>query len=117
MSKNFHAVIAESGFPEDGKYVTKIGGWHVLIAKVDDGYHAVNDLCPHAASRLSTGRIRRGAVMCPLHGARFDLATGSCIGGAYAALRKFPLRISAGIIEVAVPDAAPSMADLPTTIG
>jgi anthranilate 1,2-dioxygenase ferredoxin component len=117
MSAVFHAAIAEAAFPEEGKFATQIAGWHVLIAKVEDAYHAVNDRCTHAASMLSTGRIRRGAVMCPLHGARFDLATGTCIGGAYAALRKFPLRITDGIIEVGVPSSVPSIADLPVHIG
>jgi anthranilate 1,2-dioxygenase ferredoxin component len=117
MTEAFHAAIAQADFPEDGKFAAQIGGWHVLIAKVEDVYHAVNDRCPHAASMLSTGRIRRGAVMCPLHGARFDLATGGCIGGAYPSLRSFPLRIEAGMIEVAVPTAVPGMADLPVKLG
>jgi anthranilate 1,2-dioxygenase ferredoxin component len=55
--------------------------------------------------------------MCPLHGARFDLVTGTCIGGVYSALRKFPLRIEDGMIEVAVPSTAPGMADLPVKTG
>ncbi len=113
----FNAAIAEADFPEDGKFAAKISGWHVLIAKVEGSYHAVNDRCTHAASPLSTGRIRRGAVMCPLHGARFDLATGTCIGGVYSPLRSFPLRIEAGMIEVAVPATAPGTADLPVQLG
>jgi anthranilate 1,2-dioxygenase ferredoxin component len=116
MNETWHKVIAESDFPEDGKLATRLGGWHVLIAKTEDGFQALNDRCTHAASRLSTGRIRRGAVMCPLHGARFDLATGKCIGGAYRDLRAFPLRIEAGTIAVAVPNAVPGMEDLPILV-
>jgi anthranilate 1,2-dioxygenase ferredoxin component len=116
VSETYHAVIAETDFPEDGKYSARIAGWHVLIAKVEGVYHAVNDRCTHAASALSGGRIRRGSVMCPLHGARFDIATGTCIGGAYRALRLFPLRIEDGQISVAVPDTMPGMEDLPITV-
>jgi anthranilate 1,2-dioxygenase ferredoxin component len=117
VSDHFHPVMAQADFPEEGKFAARIGGWHVLIAKIEGAYHAVNDRCPHAAAMLSTGRIRRGAVMCPLHGARFDLATGGCIGGAYPALRTFALRIEDGIIEVAVPTILPSMAEIPVKIG
>jgi anthranilate 1,2-dioxygenase ferredoxin component len=113
LTEIFHPVIAESAFPEDGKFAAKIAGWHVLVCKIEGEYHAVNDRCTHAASLLSTGRLRRGAVMCPLHGARFDVASGQCLGGDYRPLRKFPLRITGGQIEVAVPDAAPGMEDLP----
>ena len=85
----------------------------MLVGKSDDGFHAVNDRCTHQAALLSTGRIRRGAVMCPLHGARFEMETGRCLGGAYRDLRTFALRIENGVIEVCVPDAAPGMDELP----
>ena len=51
--------------------------------------------------------------MCPLHGARFELASGRCMGGAYKDLRTFPVRVVDGQVEVAVPDAKPGMEELP----
>ena len=117
MSETWHTVIAESEFPAEGKLAAKIGAWYVLVGKTDDGYHAVNDRCTHQAALVSTGRIRRGAVMCPLHGARFELATGRCLGGTYKDLRTFPLRIENGTIEVSLPDEAPGMDELPVVTG
>mgnify|MGYP000494029417 FL=1 len=116
MTETWHSLIAEDRFPEDGKIAAKLGGWYVLVARTDDGFSALNDRCTHQASLLSGGRIRRGAVMCPLHGARFDIVNGHCIGGAYKDLRMFPLRITDGMIEVAVPDAAPGMEELPVLV-
>jgi 3-phenylpropionate/trans-cinnamate dioxygenase ferredoxin subunit len=113
MSESWHSAVAEAEFPEEGKATAILNGWHVLIAKTDDGYHAVNDRCTHAASHLSGGRIRRGAVMCPLHGARFELSTGKCIGGTYRNVRTFPIRVIDGMIEVGVPEAKPQNEDLP----
>lgn len=113
MSDTWYPVIAEAEFPEDGKTTAIVNGWYVLVGKTDTGFHAVNDRCTHAASFLSTGRIRRGAVMCPLHGARFELASGRCMGGAYRDLRTFPLRVNDGVIEVAVPAEPPAMEEIP----
>jgi 3-phenylpropionate/trans-cinnamate dioxygenase ferredoxin subunit len=113
MSETWHPLIAESDFPDDGKLAAKVAGWYVLVARTDDGFTALNDRCTHQAALLSGGRIRRGAVMCPLHGARFDVATGRCIGAAYRDLRIFPLRIADGMIEVAVPDTPPGIDELP----
>lgn len=107
QNETWHDLLNEADFPEDGKLAVCLGGWNVLVVRTDDGFNAVNDRCTHQASRLSTGRVRRGAIMCPLHGARFEVATGRCVGGAYADLRRFPLRIEDGRIEVALPDAAP----------
>ncbi len=91
-----------------------VAGWPVLIARNGGKLQAVIDRCTHAASPLSTGRVRRGAVMCPLHGARFELATGRCLGGGYAPLMTFDVREdSEGWVEVAVPDAAPGQEHLP----
>ncbi len=113
MSESWHKLIAQDEFPETGKLAAQVAGWYVLVAKTDDGFHAVNDRCTHQAALLSGGRIRRGAVMCPLHGARFEMATGRCIGGAYKDLRTFDLRVEDGQIEVCVPDEPPGMEEVP----
>lgn len=116
MSETWHPLIPEAEFPEEGKLATKANGWYVLVARTDDGLFAVNDRCTHQAAILSSGRIRRGAVMCALHGARFEMATGRCIGGAYKDLRQFQLRVENGVIEVCVPDEQPGMDELPITL-
>ncbi len=113
VSDVWRPVIAESDFPEDGKYAAKIGEWSVFIARTDDGLFAINDCCSHQASHLSAGKVRRGAIMCPLHGARFELANGKCVGGAYPNIRSFPLRIENGQIEVALPSTPPTVTEVP----
>lgn len=109
------AFCAEADFPAEGKAAALLGGWSVLVLRADDGLHAVNDRCTHQAALLSGGKLRRGAIMCPLHGARFEAATGRCIGGAYADLRRFDLRVEGGVIEVAVPLAPPGPHERPVT--
>lgn len=37
--------------------------------------------CTHLPWRLPEEREEDGAVTCPFHGARFDLATGECVRG------------------------------------
>lgn len=116
MSQTWHPLIASSDFPGDGKLAAVIGGWHILVARIDGGFAAVNDRCPHQGARLNAGRIRRGAVMCPLHGARFDMASGQCLGGSYPALRRFALRESDGLIEIAIPDQPPPIGEIPIVL-
>lgn len=113
MTATWHPLIAESEFPESGALATRVAGWHLLVARTEDGFSALNDRCTHQAAQLSDGKIRRGAIMCPLHGARFEVETGKCIGGAYADLRKFDLRVMDGGIEVLVPDEPPGLHETP----
>jgi anthranilate 1,2-dioxygenase ferredoxin component len=113
VSESWHFLVDESTFPEGGKLAAQVGGWHVLVGQTDDGLFAVNDRCTHQAALLSAGKIRRGVVMCPLHGARFELETGRCVGAAYRDLRTFAVRVEGGRIEVCVPDAPPGFDEAP----
>ena len=117
MSENWHPLTSVEDFPPEGKHTAIINGWHVLAVKTSDGFFAMNDRCTHQASHLSTGRIRRDAVMCPLHGARFEIATGKCLGGTYKPLRTFPLRVADGMIQISLPAHTPDPDDLPIAIG
>jgi len=113
MAETFHRATAADEVPDGSATGLIVNGWPVLLARSEGKYLATIDRCPHAASELSTGRIRRGAVMCPLHGARFELATGKCIGGPYKPLMLFETRIIDDWIEIAVPDAAPGFEHMP----
>lgn len=115
MTTTWVALCPETEFPEDGKLAKEIGGWNILVLKADDGLYAVIDRCTHQAALLSLGRVRRGAIMCPLHGARFEIATGHCIGGTYADLHRFDLRVIDGQIEVEVPDRPPDLNERPVS--
>ncbi len=117
MSATWLEVTPEVDFPAEGKLAARLAGWHVLVLRADDGtYRAVNDRCTHQAALLSPGRVRRGAVMCPLHGARFDVLTGKCLGAAYPDLRTFPARVEAGRIEVEVPNAPQGPGEVPVVM-
>lgn len=84
-----------------------LNGWPILVCRSELGVHAVINRCTHAASPLVTGRVRRSTIICPLHGARFDLPTGKCLGGQYRPLKTFPVRIVNGQVEIGVPDEQP----------
>lgn len=114
MTESWHTLIAEAAFPDEGRLAARIAGWHVLVLREETGaFRALNDRCTHQAALLSEGRVRRGAVMCPLHGARFDVSSGKCLGGAYPDLRVFPVRVTDDMIEVCLPDGEPGPSERP----
>jgi nitrite reductase/ring-hydroxylating ferredoxin subunit len=53
--------------------------FHVLVTLVDDKACAIEDACNHAGASLSEGEREGGCVACPMHGYRFELATGRLI--------------------------------------
>ena len=96
MGNSFHRAAKADEIAEGSARGYIVGGWPVMLAHSEGKFLATIDRCPHAASELSTGRIRHGSVMCPLHGARFELATGRCIGGTYNPLITFETRLDDG---------------------
>ena len=116
MAETFHRVVLAHDVEERAVLPFVVNGWPVLVCREEGAIHALINRCTHAAAPLAPdGRVRRGAVMCPLHGARFKLDTGECLGGAgYKPLKLYPWREDAdGWIVVAVPDEAPGMEHLP----
>lgn len=61
--------------------VVELCGREVALARVGGRLHAFDNRCPHTGGPLALGRIEKGAVVCPWHGARFDLGSGRCAAG------------------------------------
>jgi nitrite reductase/ring-hydroxylating ferredoxin subunit len=53
-----------------------VDGWRIALFHTPDGFHAVDDDCPHMGASLSEGRVEDGAVVCPWHAWRYELTTG-----------------------------------------
>jgi len=51
-------------------------GHKLLLAQVDGQYYAADRKCPHLGFNLCRGKLEGGSVVCLLHKAKFDLATG-----------------------------------------
>jgi 3-phenylpropionate/trans-cinnamate dioxygenase ferredoxin subunit len=85
-----------------GTRCVEVDGVGVIVARGQDGqYYAVERLCSHAALPLDGGRVRGASIVCPHHGARFELKSGRVLGPpAYAAIAAFPTRERDGQVEV-----------------
>ncbi len=105
MAAEFTDVAALDDIPKGTCKALTVGTTRVIVAHLQDGFHALENRCSHANSPLLTGKISHGRqVACPIHGARFDLKTGAAKSPpAFTSLMVFPVRVMDGRIEVAVP--------------
>lgn len=105
MSTNLPMSVTLAEIPEGGMRVCTLGAREIVICRTKDGVHAVSNMCTHADARLSEGRLRGNRLICPLHGAAFDVRDGRALGApATAALVTYPVRVVDGNIEVGTPD-------------
>lgn len=111
-----HKALASAALREGMVEAVEVAGWPVALVRTDGAVRATINRCTHAAAAFAPGaRVRRGVLMCPAHGARFDTADGRCIGGLYKALRTFFCREVDGWIEVDVPADPPGPDERPVT--
>jgi len=66
---------------EDVPFSVKQDEKEIGIFKVDDGFYAIEDICPHAYALLTQGFVEGRTVECPLHEAIFDIPTGKLESG------------------------------------
>lgn len=105
MSENWHRVAPTSDVPAGKMQGFEVGGRSVVVCNSRDGWFALDDICTHAFAKMHEGRLRGCRLICPLHGASFDIRDGSVLGApATAPLATFPLRIVDDYVEIALPE-------------
>ncbi len=77
-----------------------IDGEEIAVFRSRDGHvFAVENRCPHRGGPLAEGVMGDGKVVCPLHGHKFDLATGQG-GEKPECVRIFSVIIDNGEIKI-----------------
>ena len=69
------ATVADIA-PGKGKQV-EVNGRKIALFHDGEKVYALDDTCTHRGGPLSEGTCAQGRVVCPWHGANFDLATGA----------------------------------------
>jgi naphthalene 1,2-dioxygenase ferredoxin component len=83
-----------------------VAGLRITLFRVGDEAFATDGVCTHGAARLCEGFQEGFAIECPLHQGRFDVRTGQCLAPPVTKnLRVYPTRLTAGRIEVDLPEA------------
>jgi 3-phenylpropionate/trans-cinnamate dioxygenase ferredoxin subunit len=73
----------------------------IIVFNLDGEYHAIEDVCTHDYSSLDEGELDGDQIICPRHGARFNLKTGEALTApAYEPIPTFPVRVENGTVQV-----------------
>ena len=86
--------------PAEKSLAVEAGGKKLLICHSKGEFFVVVNKCSHADEALDCGRVRGGWVACPIHGARFNLATGAAMNPpAKEPIEIFTVQIVDGWVE------------------
>lgn len=76
---DFEEIASIDDFQDADRLEVFVEDTPVLLIRVVDQYFAIEDVCTHDGQPLTDGCIEEGAIVCPRHGARFDLQTGKAL--------------------------------------
>lgn len=97
----FTPVTPSDIAPGTTRFVQHQGAAFLIARDIDGSIQALDGLCSHAMLPLEGARLRRGHIICPHHGARFDITTGAAKGPpAYCGLTHYRTQEKDGMIEL-----------------
>jgi nitrite reductase/ring-hydroxylating ferredoxin subunit len=73
----FTKVASTQEIPAGKSKQVTVNGRTLGIFNVNGTFYAIDDTCTHRGGPLNEGEIEGNTVICPWHGAHFDLATGA----------------------------------------
>lgn len=98
---DFVRVCNVDDIPDPGKDVFEIGDRFVMVAHLDGEWYALDDTCTHDGGPLGEGHFDGYCIVCPRHGAKFDLATGAAMSmPAVTATTKHDVKVEGGGVYV-----------------
>jgi nitrite reductase/ring-hydroxylating ferredoxin subunit len=73
----FTRVAAVREVPVGKAKQITVKGRKIALFNVDGTFYAIDDTCPHRGAPLWEGELNGLEVICPWHGAGFDVTTGA----------------------------------------
>jgi 3-phenylpropionate/trans-cinnamate dioxygenase ferredoxin component len=73
---DYFEIAPCSDLPEGERLFLEIGGMKIVIINIGEKIVAIGDLCTHDQGPLGDGEIDHEEIVCPRHGARFNILTG-----------------------------------------
>jgi 3-phenylpropionate/trans-cinnamate dioxygenase ferredoxin component len=76
---SFVKVTSRRELPPGGKKLAEVDGRPIALFNVDGKFYAIDDVCTHDGGPLAEGQLLGCEIMCPRHGAKFDVRTGKAL--------------------------------------
>lgn len=100
----FVPVAGEGDLPVGQRLFVQIDDLDIVVFNIAGTYFAIGDVCSHDDGPLGEGDIEGNEVICPRHGAHFDIKTGEATSlPAIVDIPAYPVKINDGMIEVGIP--------------
>jgi len=100
----FVDIAPVSEVPNGERLFVDLGDKPIVIFNIAGQFFAIGDVCTHDDGPLGDGMLEGFNVVCPRHGAEFDVRTGKVVQmPAVVDIPAYPVRVVDGVLQVGVP--------------
>ena len=101
----YYPVAPLSDLPAGERLFIEIGERYIVIFNIAGDLYAIGDVCSHDDGPVGDGELEGYEVVCPRHGAHFDVRTGKVLSlPAVVDIPAYPVRVVDGMMEIGVPE-------------
>jgi 3-phenylpropionate/trans-cinnamate dioxygenase ferredoxin subunit len=103
-SKIEYVEIGPADLPNGERLFVEIADRPIVVFNIAGIYFAIGDVCTHDEGPLGDGDLENFNIVCPRHGAEFDVRTGKVMSMPAAVdIPAYPVRVVNGNIELGIP--------------
>lgn len=100
----FVEIAPASELPNGERLFVDLGDKPIVIFNIAEQFFAIGDVCTHDDGPLGDGFLEDHNIVCPRHGAEFDVRTGQAVQmPAVIDIPAYPVRVKDGLIFVGIP--------------
>jgi nitrite reductase/ring-hydroxylating ferredoxin subunit len=100
----FYEIAPLDELPEGERLFVQIGMEPIVLFNIAGQIFAIADRCSHDDGPLGEGELEGYRIICPRHGAEFDVRNGKVLQmPAVADIPAYPVKVIEGKIYVGVP--------------
>ena len=103
MNETYVRLARADTVPDGEVRVFDVGVERIALCNVKGSFYAIENTCTHDDGPLGEGTLDGAEVVCPRHGARFDVRSGAVTRmPAVQPVRTFPVRVEGTEIYVRI---------------
>ena len=102
MTENHYQLLTSvDQVPENKVSCFELDGQSIAVSQVKEKFYAVANKCSHANKTFDNGKMRGYKLICPMHGATFDIRDGSVLSlPAKKPIRSYSLKVEGDEIHI-----------------
>src|SRR5688500_19358435 len=99
-----YEIVPASELPPGERLFIEIEGQSLVIFNIAGQFFSIADICSHDDGPVGEGDIEGYNIVCPRHGAEFDVRTGKVISmPAVVDIPAYPVRVVEEMIQLGIP--------------